>query len=405
MKFVLMFITLFFINAEATLAGGRPNSFSEGNNAFAGVVNPANNVWIEDRLDVGVFWINQKSSLDNRDNNPRYPPGKVNLTYKCRNLVTTDTAVHKKFKWDDQEMSITLASYTMPPFLKLRTKMPIPGSGTTPMHVQNRVDVLSAVFSFKLRPNFSLGCSLDYLSCSHLRNGFQNSDNPIRSVSPGHVTNNGMDHSHGVGFTLGCRWNITKRLLFGAAWTKKSYCGQYRKYRGFEPHHANNYVPQMVGAGFTYRFSKQIAGRIEVLWTNQGNVPGSNNSVLPDGSLNLNKRGSNHSPGPGLTDATFINLGLGYKVNEVLAFGGGLSHRLKFPLSSNIISHTYRLQTIYNLLSFGAHINYRKNEIFLVFSWGMKNKVTGYFPLILGGGKMVGEKETLSLSCSWGYRY
>ena len=42
------------------LAGGRPNAISGGHNAFAGVVNPANAVWIKDRFDMGLFLVHQK---------------------------------------------------------------------------------------------------------------------------------------------------------------------------------------------------------------------------------------------------------------------------------------------------------------------------------------------------------
>ena len=200
-----------------------------------------------------------------------------------------------------------------------------------PIFLTDKTQAISAIFSLKLNENHSIGFSLDYFYLSHRRNGFQNSDNSLRSVSPGHVTNNGTDHSHGLGLTLGWRWNISKSLTFGLAYIKKSYVGQYRKYRGYEPHHAKNYIPQTIGGGFTYLFTQKIAGRLEVVWTNFGNLPNSNNAILPNGHLNTNKRGSNKSPGSGLQDATIINFGLGYKVNPrcrlVLAYLTGLSYQ------------------------------------------------------------------------------
>lgn len=392
------------------LAGGRPNAFSEGNNAFAGVVNPANAVWIADRFDLGAFWVNQKSSLNNRDNNPNFPAGKTSFTYKSRNIFTADAALHKQIQLNVGskafDTSFTLAAYTVPSVVKIGTKVPLPLSGTTPIRIRNKTNVLSAVFSFKLNAVHSVGFTIDYLYLSHLRNGYQNSDNPRRSVSPGHVTNNGTDHSSGIGCSIGWRWNITERLKFGAAWTKKSYCGQYRKYRGFEPHHAKNFIPQTLGGGFSYRFTQKMAGRLEVLWSNLGNLPNSNNNVFSDGQLNLNKRGSKKSPGPGLQNATYINTGIGYQVNSMLSLGVGFSHRIKRNRrNSNILSHTYTLQTIYNILSIGANIKYEKHELFLVYSHGFRNRVSGFMPPVLGGGRFVGEKENTSFSLSWGYMY
>ena len=116
--------------------------------------------------------------------------------------------------------------------------------------------------------------------------------------------------------SFGWRWNINKTLTFGFAVIKESLVGQYRMYRGFEPYRAKNYIPLTMGAGFTYLFNKKIAGRLEVLWTHLGNLPIANNAILPDGTLNRDKRGSNQSPGPGLQDATIINLRMGYKVNN-----------------------------------------------------------------------------------------
>lgn len=403
-KIVFIFILIAFsVKAHGTLAGGRPNAFSEGQNSFAGVVNPANAIWIKDRFDVGVFWFYQKSSLNNRDNNPLFVPGKMDFTYKTKNRFTADAAIQKKITPD---FSIGLAYSSVPSYTSLRTKTPIPISGTTPVVIFNNIETLSAIFSHKINECHSIGISGEYYYFSHKRNGYQNSDNPRRSVSPGHVTNNGMDHSHGFGLTLGWRWNITKSLNFGAAYAKKSPCGQYRKYRGFEPHHAKNYIPQTFGAGFRYLFSPKIAGRLEVLWTNLGNLPGANNNVLPDGRLNQNKRGSRKSPGPGLQDATYINIGLGYKWNEILSFGTGFSHRIKLHKGSNFISHTYTFQTIYDILSFGANINYKCHDLFMSASYGFRNRVSGNMPVVIGGGgKFTAEKTTASLSFSWGYLY
>lgn len=410
MKYLLT-ILLFTLHASAygTLAGGRPNAFSEGLNAFAGVVNPANAVWIENRFDIGAFWVYQKSSLNNKDNNPLFPPGKTDFTHKARNLFTADAAVHKHFNLNicsnAFDSSISLATYTMPSHIKLRTKEPIPASGTTHLYIFNKTNVISGVFSLKLNDSHSIGVGIDYFYFSHCRDGFQNSDNPLRSVSPGNVTNNGTDHSSGVGFGVGWRWNITEDLNFGAAWTRKNYCGRYRKYRGFEPHHAENYTPQTFGAGFRYRFSQKLAGRLELLWVNSGNLPGANNNILPDGSLNLNKRGSNKSPGPGLNDATFINTGVGYQVNSMLSIGVGYSHRIKLSHSSNILSHTYRLQTIYDTLSLGANFRCNRHDLFISGTYGFRNRVSGFLPVELGGGRFSGEKEIASLSISWGYMY
>lgn len=406
MKYLLILCLLGVSSlAEAILAGGRPNTFSGGNNAFAGVVNPANAVWIADRFDVGAFWVYQKASQTN-EGNGLLPRRKIDLTYRARNILTFDFAIHKQAKLSvctkEYDTSFSLALYTLPNPVKARTKDPIPPLGNTPVVVTNKTQAISAIFSFKLNKYHSFGISVDYLFFSHRRDGFQNSDNPLRSVSPGNVTNNGTDHSSGVGMTVGWRWNITEYLFFGTAWVRKSYCGQYRRYRGYEPHHAKNFNPQAVGAGFTYLFTPKLAGRLEVLWSNFGNLPAANNNILPDGSLNLNKRGSRKSPGPGLQDATFINMGLGYKFSEAFSTGVGYSHRIRLSQNNNILSHTYRLRTIYDVLTFGTHFKQGRNELFVIVSYGFKNKVSGQVPQQAGGGRRSGERQTVSFSLSWG---
>lgn len=404
-KFIFV-LNLISSSAFGMLAGGRPNAISGGHNAFAGVVNPANAVWIEDRFDIGLFLFHQRLFLDNQDNNPFFPPGKINQTYKTEYLSTGDAAIHKRLKIKGCECSISLATYTTPGYVKLRTKKPIPIVGKTPILVEDKTQVVSGIFSIKLNPQHSIGFSLDYFYLFHRRNGFQRADNPLRSVSPGHVTNKGMDHSKGLGLSLGWRWNINKFITFGLAFVKKSYVGQYRKYRGYEPHHAKNFIPESIGAGFTCRFTKKIAGRLEVLWTDFGNLPNSNNNILPNGKLNTNKRGSNKSPGAGLQDATFINLGLGYKVNGMLALGAGLSHRIKLSRKSPyIISRSYMRQTIYDLVTIGINFNYHKHDFFLTLSHGFENHQSGYMPKEIGGGKFHSKKQYDSLSIAWGYLY
>jgi len=388
------------------VAGGRPNAISGGHNAFAGIVNPANAVWIKDRFDIGMFLVHQKLTLNNKNNNPLFNPGKINLTYRTEYLFTGDAAIHKRGKIKGYECSFSLAAYTTPAYIKLRTKKPLPLVGETPIHLTDKTQVISSIFSLKVDENHSIGISLDYFYLSHLRDGFQNSDNPQRSVSPGHVTNKGKDHSHGLGLTLGWRWNITKSLTFGLAFIKKAYVGQYRKYRGFEPHHARNYIPETIGCGFTYLFTEKVAGRLEMLWTHSGNLPNSNNTLLPNGKLNTSKRGSNKSPGNGMQDATFISLGLGYKVNDMLALGAGYSHRIRLSRKSPyIISRTYILQTIYDVATIGINYNYRSHDFFLTLSHGFENHQSGYMPEQLGGGKFTSKKSYNSLSLSWGYLY
>jgi len=393
-------------SAFGMVAGGRPNAISGGHNAFAGVVNPANAVWIDDRFDLGLFVVHQRSSFNNENDNPLFPPGKIDLTYKTNYLTTADAAIHKRFKVKETEFSISLATYTTPNYVRLHTKDPLPISGTTPIFVEDKTQVISSVFSLKLNEHHSIGFSLDYFYLSHRRNGFQHADNPLRSVSPGHVTNNGLDHSSGLGLSLGWRWNISKSLHFGLAFIKKSYVGQYRKYRGYEPHHAKNYIPETIGAGFTYLFTEKLAGRLEVLWTDFGNLPTSNNTILPNGQLNRNKRGSNRSPSVGLQDATFINLGLGYKFNKAFSLGAGWSHRIKLRRHSPyIISRSYMRQTIYDLVTLGANFNYHHHDFFITLSHGFENRQSGRMPPELAGGKFRSTKNYDSLSIAWGYLY
>ncbi len=402
---------IFFLNlmcsfAYGMVAGGRPNSISGGHNAFAGVVNPANAVWIKDRFDIGVFLVHQKSSLDNKNNNPRFNPGKINQTYKAEYFSTGDLAIHKRGKVKGIECSMSIATYTTPGYIKVRTKKPIPITGKTPLFIIDKTEAISTIFSVKLNKTHSIGVSLDYFYLSHLRNGFQNADNPLRSVSPGNVTNNGMDHSHGFGLTLGWRWDPNKSLSIGLAFIKKSYVGQYRRYRGYEPYHAKNYIPETIGGGFTYKFTQHIAGRLEVVWTDFGNLPNANNAILPNGKLNTSKRGSNKASGSGLQDATIINIGLGYKVNKSLSFGVGLSHRIKLARKSPyILSHSYMRSVIYDLVTFGVNYNYHHNDFFMTLSHGFKNRQSGSMPNQLGGGKFVSERNYNALSIAWGYVY
>lgn len=401
---LLAVVCLGTASVHGVITGGRPNSFSGGNNAFAGVVNPANAVWIPDRFDLEGVWVHQKSSISN-NGNPFFPSGKTDLTYQCKNLLTANFAINKHGQLNvganAYDASFSLAAYTLPTYSRSRTKAAIRALGTTRLYLFNRTDVLSAVFSIKLNDSHSIGCAVDYVYLSHIRNGFQNSDNSLRSVSPGNVTNRGKDHSSGVGFSVGWRWIITKKLAFGIAWAKKSYCGQFRRYRGYEPRHADNFIPQTVGGGFSYQLTPQLAGRLELLWSNQGNTPGANNNLLSNGRPNTNKRGSRKSPGPGLQDSTYINLGLGYKVNSMLSLGSGYSHRIKL-FSPYFLSHSYRRQTIYDTLSFGANFKYHIHDLFLVFSYGFKNRLSGTVPATAGGGKFASERQTTTLLISWG---
>lgn len=235
--FAIVSLFVPYSTASETQTGGRPNAFSQGNTAFAGIVNPANAVWVADRFDMGVFWVHQKSSITNFDNNPLFPPDKIDLAYKSRDLFTTDAAIQKQVKLNilskSFDTSFGLATFTLPNYTKLHTKKPFPIAGTTPITLLNKTDAISAVFSLKLNTCHSIGLSIDYFYFSHRRNGYQNADHPLRSVSPGNVSNNGIDHSHGIGLGVGWRWKISKKLDFGVAWSRKKLLWKISKISRF----------------------------------------------------------------------------------------------------------------------------------------------------------------------------
>lgn len=388
------------------LAGGRPNAVSGGQNAFAGVVNPANSVWVEDRVDVGGFFVHQTSFLRNQDHNPFFPPGSLDQTYRVKWLSTVDAAIHKRFLLWRTACSLSGAFYTTPGYTKLRTKTPLSLLGQTPVIVENKTEVCSAVFSCKIHPNHSFGMSMDYFMLSHRRNGFQNADNPFFSVSPGHVTNRGKDRSSGVGWSVGWRWKVDDALAVGLVFVKKSSVGQYRKYRGYEPDHAKNSIPKTIGGGCTYHFSSKMAGRLEFLWTGLGDLPNANNAIEPDGTLNLHKKGSKKSSGPGLQNATYLNVGLGYAPFAGVAVGLGFSHRFKHARRSPyILSHGYMRQITYDLITIGANVRLGLHDWFFSLSHGLSNHQSGTMPKVLGGGNFSSVKHYDTLSFAWGYLY
>src|SRR6185312_15062137 len=113
---------------------------------------------------------------------------KLDLTHGTRNLFTADAAIHKQFKLKigekDVDSSFSLAAYSLPTYVKLRANKVIAFTGTTPLMISFRTDVLSAVFSFKLNSCHSIGFTIDYYYLTHRRDGYQNFDNPLKSVSP-----------------------------------------------------------------------------------------------------------------------------------------------------------------------------------------------------------------------------
>ena len=226
------------------------------------------------------------------------------------------------------------------------------------------------------------------------------------SVSPGNVTNRGKDRSSGVGWSLGWRWKAHPKLAFGLVFSKKNYVGQYRKYRGYEPDHAKNFMPMTLGGGVTYQFSKKLAGRLELLWSQLGALPNANNTLDSDGKFNLHKKGSKESSGPGLQNSTYLNMGLGYAPFTGCAFGIGFSHRFKHARHSPyLISHGYMRQVVYDLITLGANVRSGSHDWFISLSHGLPNHQSGKMPYAIGGGKFSSVKHYDTCSLAWGYIY
>lgn len=243
--------------------------------SLVGAINPAGYSWICDRADLGLEFIvpvrkyTSGGTIIGYVPNPNPPPPFVHgfsppgSTYRGYPLVKY--IPHSGMcQYVGCGSTIGYSIYGAGGGTWYKRNNPIASgqvSGNNTTKISNKIGlelrtILSA-FSYSYafdwcNSSHSVGASLIWaLQSLHLK-GLYAFDNAGASVYPGHVTNNGLSWSTGVGGRFGYIGKFFDRVTIGASYTTRIEMSKTRKYEGIVTNRGDLDVPPLVAVGITY---------------------------------------------------------------------------------------------------------------------------------------------------------
>lgn len=370
--------------------GGRTNVVAYPADAFAGAVNPACIVLVGDRIDIGGRWLHNNKSFENVGNKA---PGINNGHFHNikRDHGFGEAAISKSFKTNacgsTWEWAASLMTYNSPSYTSVFYNGDPAIGGTGHLGLEYREQIVGPCVALKINDTHSIGISLNVcISRTHVL-GVQQFDNPVTSVSPGNVTNNGRATTYAVTCTLGWRWQITKTLAFGATVTPKARFNKIHKYSGFFPKHGELEDPTVIGAGFAYSFTPKFSMAFDVVWLNyKGCILGNR---LLNGQGQLNTLGSNHGAATGFRDQYVFDIGGNYQFNDNFSVGAAYIFRTPCIPRSQTFYNALGPRLVQHIAALGFTYNFCKNyEYSMFYAHGFRRKWNGKhsIPSFVGGG-------------------
>jgi long-chain fatty acid transport protein len=321
-------LMLFTTSASATLGvfehGNGINSMGMGGVTYSYATetttlgaNPAHALSLGDRWDFGtdVFWANAEGRYKG---NALGPDGEV-FNSDGRAWYQIPQGGYSKRLNNDWAWGITILNAGLGPDYHGNPYRRFGGTANRATLYLASSSIVNAL-AYRLTDDFHVGASLNVGYQQLSVQGLQFLDNSASSVSPGHVTNQGLDgvftFSAGLGFT----WQITPWLTAGAAYKTKNYNAQHDEYRGLVARGGKLELPSIYGGGFTLKPFQKLVLVFEAQRLTYKSEAAFKNGLnkFPDNLL-----GSNDGPGFGFNDLNAYKFGMEYAATPKLTLRAG----------------------------------------------------------------------------------
>lgn len=197
--------------------------------------------------------------------------------------------------------------------------------------------VVAPTVAYKLSDNHGIGIAPLFGYQRFKAEGLQAFDNPTFSTSPGNVTNQGYDTASGWGARIGWLGKITDELTLGAAYSTKISMSKFDKYKGLFAEGGGFDMPENYNVGLAYKLSPTVSVALDYQRINYSGVKsvGNPSSLLGSpppaagtclaGNSSACLGGSNGA-GFGWQDVDIWKLGIEYRYSDQLTLRGGYNH-------------------------------------------------------------------------------
>lgn len=218
-----------------------------------------------------------------------------------------------------------------------------PKEGTFYTHNQENVFIVGITpciafdfcqHSFGVGVDFAGGCC-NFKNFKSLKAGII-SGFPVRNASahPHHVSDKGWDYAWGAAGRIGWLWHVNPCFSVGLSYRTKTFMSRFKKYEGLIAPQGRVDLPDVLAAGFAWRFFPQAVVAFDYNRIFYGHCPAFANklatirinSLFPFDAENLNPHGANNGGAFGWRSVNVYKVGISYEFCEDLVFRLGYNY-------------------------------------------------------------------------------
>jgi long-chain fatty acid transport protein len=242
--------------------------------------------------------------------------------------------------------------------------------------------VIAPTLAYKLSDNHGIGIAPLFGYQRFKAEGLQAFDNPTFSTSPGNVTNQDYDTASGWGARIGWLGRITDELTLGAAYSTKISMSKFDKYKGLFAEEGGFDMPENYNVGLAYKFSPAVSVALDYQRINYSGVK----SVGNPSSLLLNCAGGDKSAclggsngaGFGWHDVNVWKLGVEYRYDDQLTLRGGYNHSDNPIQAQDVTINILAPGVVQDHLTLGLTYTFQGGgELTATYMHAFQNSVTG----------------------------
>ena len=200
---------------------------------------------------------------------------------------------------------------------------------------------------------------------------------PLFSVAPDKLTNNGHDYSYGGGVRIGWLGDFMDRFSLGVSYQTKLYMTEFDDYKGLLADDGDFDIPAVLNLGAAIKIMPKLTLVIDYQRIYYGDIDALSNPNDID-PVGPNRLGSDDGLGFGWDDVDVYKIGLQYDYNTIWSFRAGYSHGDEPFEGSQALFNILAPATIEDHASLG--VSYRFNEqseLSFAYTHAFKNKIKG----------------------------
>jgi long-chain fatty acid transport protein len=283
-------------------------------------VNPANMVFLGNRVDLGIAFFNPNRQYT-VNGNPSGAPGTFGL---APGTVKSDTDWFVIPSFGGNWMLNTNSSLGLSIFGNggMNTNYPTNTfGGSSPTGVDLSQLFVAVTYSAKVAPQHALGITPIFVYQSFAAEGLQAFQG--FSSAPNDLTNRGHESSYGYGARIGYQGEVLSGLNLGVSYQTKMYMSKFNNYAGLFAEQGDFDIPSTWTIGLAYKAMPVLTFLFDVQQINYSEVKSIHNPLLPN--LMTSPLGSDNGAGFGWKDMTIYKLGVQWQSSKAWIWRAGYS--------------------------------------------------------------------------------